>query len=430
MDLYRISSFILLAAKVDNLISKYPEFKDQIIMLNDSDPTPQKKYLEYSVDSLIKKNPVDEIIDVINLFHKHYKLLPEKDISKWDFKKLKKELETPNKSKREIKNEIKTTGGDKIYEDDQCLVLHIKTKESACFYGGGTRWCITMKNEEEDPKKDHFNNYTRDGAIFHYILRKDLDKSNDLFKVASAHMNVGTLEKRDFNVEYYNASDTLISKNEAFNGLKNRSEIISKIDASAKSVPESTYMQALNGKIPFESIPDGTLDKKMKLDLIGDLMGRGKELPETAVRHFFEERIKYPGSFNLNTLRDYADTLSSYQNADPDMLLLIFKKYEDDDPQDGHLSYPAVNAIKNKNFPISEANRQVFHENRIIRRALASKKYLSPNILDVLSKDEDMSVRLAVVRNSSTSLNTLKGLLNDPDRSISHMAKMLVDKFS
>jgi hypothetical protein len=77
--------------------------------------------------------------------------------------------------------EKKSIGEDaeKIFEDDNFLVVVPLTHKASCKYGAGTKWCTT----EKDPY--HWDEYTDDQQMtLYYILNKTLSQSNPFYKVA------------------------------------------------------------------------------------------------------------------------------------------------------------------------------------------------------------------------------------------------------
>ena len=78
-------------------------------------------------------------------------------------------LEKKSISKSDEKRDIKEGGSEKIYEDENWLLIHIKTKEAAIYYGKGTQWC-TASTES----KNYFDYYNSEGPL--YVL---FDKLNN-----------------------------------------------------------------------------------------------------------------------------------------------------------------------------------------------------------------------------------------------------------
>jgi len=233
---------LCLAGIKENLIQKHPSFKTKIEELSKKDPSGRNKYLPYMVKILVSGQALEnEIIDVIKLFNKYQHKLTQKDIYQYhNFTELRDLLfeidRDKNKSKRQEKLEIKTEGGRKIYEDDQCVVIYVKDKAASCFYGSGTKWCITMNNY------DYFEDYQSENIIFYFVLRKDLDKEDSNYKVAVVVYRND--KNKIIRKEYFDALDVQSSTPEYLNDLTKLSSILAIIDLDAAKV-EKTFLSRL-----------------------------------------------------------------------------------------------------------------------------------------------------------------------------------------
>jgi lambda repressor-like predicted transcriptional regulator len=69
----------------------------------------------------------------------------------------------PEISKRQEKLEIKKEGADVVKKGSDGIILKLKTKEAACYYGKGTKWC-TAGN-----KNNAFDEYNEDGPLYVFI---------------------------------------------------------------------------------------------------------------------------------------------------------------------------------------------------------------------------------------------------------------------
>lgn len=222
---------LCLAGIVENLKEKYPLLANKIEYLAHRDPSGRHKYLNYATKVLVSGQALEtEIADVVDLFHKFRDRLEKKDIYAYpNFTELRDLLfdirnELGGKSKRQQKNEIKTSGGEKIYEDDQCVVMRVDTKAAACFYGSGTKWCITMSGQR------YFEQYSGENFLFYFVLRKDLDKENAKYKIAIAARRKSYLrhpaisgeppkEVVEINFQFFDSLDNQIGKLAALSGL-------------------------------------------------------------------------------------------------------------------------------------------------------------------------------------------------------------------
>jgi hypothetical protein len=295
------------ADKVSDLKDKFPDFANDIQFLADNDPSGNQKYLTYAVKVLISKQALrNEILDVIKLFHKYQDKLDNKDINSYNFTDLRDKLfeirDSNKKSKRQENNEIKVSGAVKKYEDDQCVVLLVKDKAAACFYGTGTKWCITMKNEY------YFESYDSENTIFYFILRKDLPKEQPNYKIAVAYSRdtvLPTSKNIITDTQYFNAQDEGVGENEAFGniysagtvkyvGLKNWKQIKQLLLTDVVIQPKSLGKKIQDGELSYEEVMQNIDNMSIQLALSelfpGDETGK-KYLTQEVYEKLAESKI-------------------------------------------------------------------------------------------------------------------------------------------
>jgi len=129
------------------------------------------------------------------------------DISQWinkDFNEFKDFIDNAKnlKSKSQVTKDVKLKGADKVFENEYVTIVVPKTHKASCYYGSGTKWCTTAKSSM------HWDDYADGRTKFYYILHKQLDSTNDMYKVAVA---VGYNNSR---IHIFNASNDNISGSE------------------------------------------------------------------------------------------------------------------------------------------------------------------------------------------------------------------------
>ena len=96
-----------------------------------------------------------------------------KDINQYEnpqfIKKLMVTIDS-RKTQRQIEREIKTQA-DKIYEDNDVLVVRPKSHSASCYYGANTKWCTTQKGHSS-----YFDKYSREGKLYYFLNKKDNNK--------------------------------------------------------------------------------------------------------------------------------------------------------------------------------------------------------------------------------------------------------------
>jgi hypothetical protein len=212
------------------LQQKYPNINVQ--RLYDADTSQGKKFSDWMCREVNKGGDPRDVIPTANLFARFQRNLKKKDINQYVAKELEDEIKDiqalgadQELSKKAQKKLIKVSGADKIYEDENVVVLNIATPKTAKFYGSGTRWCIT--------NRESFEEYTNEGQQLYFILNKKLKKEDPLYKIC-VHVEINDPGVVTFSIGLIaNAEDKTISKNAV-----NR-DLLSKILADAKIRPET-----------------------------------------------------------------------------------------------------------------------------------------------------------------------------------------------
>jgi hypothetical protein len=123
-------------------------------------------------------------VRLVKDFDKYQKNLEKKDINQYlSIEELEKVLESFKGKEKEKELESQT---EKIYEDENFLVLVPKTIEASCKYGAGTKWCTTVRDA------DHFQRYTRGKQGLYYIIRKKGKQTEPHYKVAVHFNDIGS----------------------------------------------------------------------------------------------------------------------------------------------------------------------------------------------------------------------------------------------
>lgn len=122
----------------------------------------------------------------------------------------------------------KSIAGDteKVFEDDNFLVIVPFTHQASCKYGAGTKWCTASKGDIE-----HWSEYILDGHnTLYYILDKTKSQSDNLYKVAVLIDDEGNV------VEVRNALDKKINFNSYFKNIESQFgyDLRDKVDFKSK----------------------------------------------------------------------------------------------------------------------------------------------------------------------------------------------------
>jgi len=199
-------SDLLLEGRKEDILKKYgidEETTDVINYFSDKDPSGNNKYLEWMFKNWagLGKNrdysPLDtEVVDIIELFHKNIQRIKNKDINSYSFLKLKETVKEAEEKRKmsELKKEAKKQKT-VIYDDDRWLVVSPHSWKASCYYGAGTKWCVTSKDTST-----HWSNYSKNSTFF-YVIDKTKTKKDRYYKVAYRQL------KREGKFELWDAED-------------------------------------------------------------------------------------------------------------------------------------------------------------------------------------------------------------------------------
>ena len=158
------------AAKADDLKEKYPELADEIDRLADADPTPQKKYLQWSVGQVQSGASVDEVIDVVKQYDKALPRLTGKDKDIGSLKTVADMQAVVDKAtKVSTKGDVKKKsrkGGVILHEDDRWMLVRPDTQDASIYYGSNTAWCVSRR----ELSKNYWYNYFAERNVRFYFL--------------------------------------------------------------------------------------------------------------------------------------------------------------------------------------------------------------------------------------------------------------------
>ena len=155
------------------------------------------------------RRQIDEIVGGLETYEKHKDKFKHPEFRKYlpndvntfidEAKKIKADAEA-KQTEKSAKKEV-----DKIFENDTLLVVKPKSFTASCYYGSGTRWCTTMKNQPS-----YFNQYSSNGNLY-YLILKNVDRSNKFYKMA---INTPKNKKFDEDSVWYDSTDERLTSRE------------------------------------------------------------------------------------------------------------------------------------------------------------------------------------------------------------------------
>ena len=156
---------------------------------------------------------------------------------------------------------------DKVYEDDRFLIISPRSHKASCFYGKGTRWCITEKNSR------YWDQYTEANKFFIFVIDSKSPKPEKYGKVAFAR----DLFDKNYQ-ETYDAEDELMEYDEEqdilgqYYGEAEAAKLFAEMDkysAERRKEGEVKYREA-GGLLPGDRV-------KLSTEFYNELMGILKE---------------------------------------------------------------------------------------------------------------------------------------------------------
>jgi hypothetical protein len=125
-----------------------------------------------------------------------------RDINSYDNVRFLKELMKvvdDRKTEGEMEREAKSQS-EKLYEDDEVLVVKPKSHAASCYYGANTRWCTATKDNS-----GYFQRYSVNGNLYYFINKKnnnklalyvnDSERTKEVFNAQDRVVGIDTLKE-------------------------------------------------------------------------------------------------------------------------------------------------------------------------------------------------------------------------------------------
>ena len=152
---------------------------------------------------------VAEIVPKVQFFDTNKDKYPKKDLREYvgdwfdrDFLDFTNELIKQTSEKQEEKKARKEV--DKVYDSDTILIVKPKTHTASCYYGAGTKWCTTTRNNSS-----YFESHTKNANLY-YIIVKKKKTSDRFYKIA---INIKPNQKL-IDSDWYDVQDNKFSFSE------------------------------------------------------------------------------------------------------------------------------------------------------------------------------------------------------------------------
>jgi len=152
------------------------------------------------------------------------------------------------KTEGEIEREAKSQS-EKLYEDDDVLVVKPKSHAASCYYGANTKWCTAAKDNS-----GYFQRYSVNGNLYYFINKKnntklalyvnDENKTKEIYDGQDRAVNISVL--RDSFPNQNDLIDELVGIGEFVKKLKEYSK--GKVDVSELLHSDSSIRRILPNK--------------------------------------------------------------------------------------------------------------------------------------------------------------------------------------
>ena len=139
---------------------------------------------------------------------------------------------------RKDKEKMLKSEVDKVYEDDNWVIIRPKSHGASCYYGAGTKWCTTAKD------KSFFEKYNSEGVLY-YVIKKQSGKDykialfKRLPKVGTDYNTNRRVLGRTPDDEWYDMEDNLLDS-------RTSSIVTSMLPDKAIQVIEDLYKKELD----------------------------------------------------------------------------------------------------------------------------------------------------------------------------------------
>jgi len=203
-------------SRIDRLKEQHPELNITIVdMLAAVDPTDTYKYTEFLIKVFKKSFTGNEKENIaltlgtdlvgdkysknLNEFEEHVKAnrIQKKDISQYtSFDEIDEQVKMAEEivKQKELEKQI-----EKLFEDDEYLVLIPLTKESNQTYGSNTKWCTTMESG------GYWEKYSENYKII-FVLNKQTGKKIAISKGINNDEGVKVWDQKDIEVSIFDAN--------------------------------------------------------------------------------------------------------------------------------------------------------------------------------------------------------------------------------
>jgi hypothetical protein len=144
------------------------------------------------------------------------------------------EIVDSKKTEREKEREVKSQA-ERLYEDDDVLVIRPKSHAASCYYGANTKWCTATSGNS-----GYFEKYIKTGLLYYFIKKKENNKM-------ALYRNT-----EDRKTEVYNAQDRQVSLDDLRENFPNQNDLIDELIGSGEFI--KALRAFTRGKISYREL--------------------------------------------------------------------------------------------------------------------------------------------------------------------------------
>ena len=102
-----------------------------------------------------------------------------KELYDWEHQVYKAEQEMYERDHMKKIEKTAKENTDYLHDDDDYMIVRPRSADSSCYYGKGTKWCISSTQS-----RNYFDQYTGEGVGFYFVLFKHLTQQDPYKKMA------------------------------------------------------------------------------------------------------------------------------------------------------------------------------------------------------------------------------------------------------
>lgn len=290
----------------------------------------------------------------LRLFDKFINKIPsdKRDINKFktiqDLYMVVKEFESNEEdistSKTSEIKKIKKDEIDRVYEDDDWLVLIPRTERASCLVGKGTQWCTAA-----DKSNNMFDNYNNDGPL--YVLINKYDNSKYQLHFESNQL----MDVNDKEVSGSHFFDHIAESNGLYEFLKSQSDKFYEfiLETSADDYADSGYSDT------FDEALNSLDDDNPVLERTLETLRLGEDSRAVWVGYVYEKNVDNISNYDVEGLLERGD-------IDEDELSAIINHLFDIGYEDDRLDSYFNNLKELKGAKLSFGNRYTIDKDRVL----------------------------------------------------------------